>query len=248
VAISSAARVSGRPLHSNGSAGRRLDNVFHGLAHAGHGFPGFAHSYYLAGMLGAPVPSLIVHIRGAAFSGNNLLDSQDESAYTLFVGNINSKIPKGLQRAIEHFSDPRVCFETAKQAKWGAKGPECPQCGDKRLSFIKTRMMWTCLECRKQFSVKVGTIFEDSSIPLKKWFCAMWLVANCKNGVSSYEIARVINVTQQTAWFMDHRIRYAMHYGTIKQDDWRSRGRRNSHRRQGSLHAQGSARQDARKK
>src|ERR1700689_861912 len=121
------------------------------------------------------------------------------------MGEINSKIPEGLQRAIEHFSDPEVCFTLAKEAKGGSKGPLCPQCGEKRLSFIKTRMMWTCLECRKQFSVKVGTIFEDSPIPLKKWFCAMWLVANCKNGIGSYEIARALKVTQQTAWFMDHR-------------------------------------------
>lgn len=131
------------------------------------------------------------------------------------MGEINSKIPEGLQGAIEHFSDPQVCFDLAKEAKWGAKGPVCPRCESKRLSFLTTRFMWTCLDCRKQFSVKVGTIFEDSPIPLKKWFCAMWLVANCKNGISSYEIARALKVTQQTAWFMDHRIRYAMHNGTI---------------------------------
>ncbi len=82
-------------------------------------------------------------------------------------------------------------------------------------SFLKTRLMWKCLDCQKQFSVKVGTIFEDSPIGLDKWLCAMWLVANCKNGVSSYEIARDLKVTQATAWFMLHRIRYAMHHGTI---------------------------------
>lgn len=76
-------------------------------------------------------------------------------------------------------------------------------------------MLWTCLECRKQFSVKVGTIFEDSAIGLDKWLCAMWLVANCKNGISSYEVARDLQVMQRTAWFMLHRIRYAMHAGTI---------------------------------
>jgi len=75
--------------------------------------------------------------------------------------------------------------------------------------------MWKCLDCRKQFSVKVGTIFEDSPVGLDKWLCAMWLVANCKNGVSSYEIARDLKVTQTTAWFMLHRIRYAMHTGSI---------------------------------
>ncbi len=75
--------------------------------------------------------------------------------------------------------------------------------------------MWKCLDCQKQFSVKVGTIFEDSPVGLDKWLCAMWLVANCKNGVSSYKIARDLKVTQTTAWFMRHRIRYAMHTGSI---------------------------------
>ena len=75
--------------------------------------------------------------------------------------------------------------------------------------------MWKCLDCKKQFTVKVGTIFEDSPIPLKKWLCAMWLLANCKNGVSSYEISRGVKVTQTTAWFMLQRLRYAMHNGTI---------------------------------
>ena len=121
----------------------------------------------------------------------------------------------GLMQAIKHFSDPIVCLETVSDAKWGKGGPECPRCQSKRLSFLKTRLMWTCLECRKQFSVKVGTIFEDSAIGLDKWLCAMWMVANCKDGVSSYEVARALEVTQKTAWFMLHRIRYAMHHGTI---------------------------------
>jgi transposase-like protein len=75
--------------------------------------------------------------------------------------------------------------------------------------------MWTCLECRKQFSVKVGTIFEDSAVALDKWLTAMWMVGNCKNGISSYEVARHLKVTQRTAWFMLRRIRYAMHTGSI---------------------------------
>jgi len=75
--------------------------------------------------------------------------------------------------------------------------------------------MWKCRECKKQYSVKVGTIFEDSAVGLDKWLCAMWMLANCKNGVSSYEIGRALEVTQKTAWFMLHRIRYAMHHGTI---------------------------------
>lgn len=116
--------------------------------------------------------------------------------------------------AIRYFSDPLVCLETVAKAKW-PKGPECPRCMSRKLSFLTTRLMWTCLECRKQFSVKVGTIFEDSAVGLDKWLTAMWLVANCKNGISSYEIARDLQVTQRTGWFMLHRIRYAMHTGSI---------------------------------
>jgi transposase-like protein len=124
------------------------------------------------------------------------------------------EFPSGLVAAIEYFSNPDVCIATVAAAKW-PNGPECPKCGGKRLSFVTTRRTWTCLECRKQFSVKVGTIFEDSPIQLSKWLSAMWMIGNCKNGVSSYEIARALQVTQKTAWFMLHRIRYAMHHGTI---------------------------------
>src|SRR5580658_3063528 len=126
--------------------------------------------------------------------------------------NLNEK--SGLMEAIECFSDPMFCLDTVSKAKWPS-GPVCPQCESKRLSFLKSRLMWTCLSCRKQFSVKVGTIFEDSAVPLNKWLTAMWLVGNCKNGISSYEIARDLQVTQRTAWFMIHRIRYAMHTGSI---------------------------------
>jgi transposase-like protein len=128
---------------------------------------------------------------------------------------VNVKYPISLMEAIETFSDPRICLDVVASAKWGSVGPICPACTSQRLSFLETRLMWKCLDCKKQFTVKVGTIFEDSPIPLKKWLCAMWLIANCKNGVSSYEIAKAVKVTQTTAWFMDHRIRYAMHAGTI---------------------------------
>src|SRR5215470_4079676 len=126
----------------------------------------------------------------------------------------NLNVKSGLMDAIRYFADPMVCLETVSNAKW-PNGPECPRCRSKKLSFLKTRLMWTCLACRKQFSVKVGTIFEDSPIGLDKWLMAMWLVGNCKNGVSSYEVARDLKVTQRTAWFMLHRIRYAQHHGSI---------------------------------
>jgi len=127
---------------------------------------------------------------------------------------VNFNANSGLMEAIQYFSDPMVCLEAVSKVKW-PNGPECPRCESKRLSFIKTRLTWTCLECRKQFSVKVGTIFEDSPVSLSKWLTAMWMMGNCKNGVSSYEIGRALRVTQKTAWFMNQRIRHAMHTGSI---------------------------------
>jgi transposase-like protein len=125
-----------------------------------------------------------------------------------------NELPSTLMEAIKHFSDPMVCLETVAAIKW-PHGPSCPRCASKRLSFLQTRLLWKCLDCKKQFSVKVGTIFEDSPIGLDKWLAAMWMLANCKNGVSSYEVSRALDVTQKTAWFMLQRIRHAMHYGTV---------------------------------
>jgi transposase-like protein len=121
---------------------------------------------------------------------------------------------KGLLEAIRYFSDPKTCVETVSQVRW-PNGPQCPKCEGKRLSFLQTRLMWKCLDCQKQFSVKVGTIFEDSPIGLDKWLTAMWMLANCKNGISSYEVARGLGITQKSAWFLLQRIRYAMHHGTF---------------------------------
>ncbi len=126
----------------------------------------------------------------------------------------NPNLPSNLIDAIRHFADPMVCLEIVASVRWPS-GPKCLACASKRLSFLTTRLMWKCLDCKKQFSVKVGTIFEDSAVSLDKWLTAMWLVANCKNGVSSYEVARDLKVTQKTAWFMLQRIRYAMHHGSI---------------------------------
>jgi transposase-like protein len=121
----------------------------------------------------------------------------------------------GLMAAIRHYSDPLVCVKEIASVKWPKGEPVCPRCSSKKSSFLSTRLMWKCRECKKQYSVKVGTIFEDSPIGLDKWLTAMWLLANCKNGVSSYEVGRALEVTQKTAWFMLHRIRYSMHHGTI---------------------------------
>src|ERR1035441_1948486 len=118
--------------------------------------------------------------------------------------------PHTLQAAIVFFSDADRCFQYALKLRWPDSVVSCPRCGSEKHSFIKTRRIWFCAGCKKQFSVKVGTIFEDSPIGLDKWMVAMWLLANSKNGISSYELHRSIGVTQKSAWFMLHRIRETM--------------------------------------
>jgi transposase-like protein len=123
--------------------------------------------------------------------------------------------PKTLQDAIVYFSDPERAFVYAVNRRWPDKHITCPRCGHDKHSFIKTRCLWFCKGCKKQFTVKVGTIFEDSALGLDKWMSAVWMLANCKNGISSYEIARNLGITQKSAWFMLHRIRFAMKSGSI---------------------------------
>jgi transposase-like protein len=115
-----------------------------------------------------------------------------------------------LQQAIVYFSDPDRAFQYALNFRWPDGLVTCPRCGSEKHSFIKTRKVWFCYPCKKQFSLKIGTIFEDSPISLDKWMLAMWMLANCRNGVSSYELGRTIGVMQRSAWFMLHRIREAM--------------------------------------
>jgi len=124
--------------------------------------------------------------------------------------------PKTLIEAIKYFADPEVTHQTMVNLRW-PDGVHCPTCGRTDVRFISTRRMWECKEKhpRRQFSSKVGTIFEDSPLGLDKWFAAIWMVANCKNGISSYEIARDLGITQKSAWFLDHRIRLAMKAGSI---------------------------------
>jgi transposase-like protein len=117
--------------------------------------------------------------------------------------------PKTLQEAIQHFSDEQVCIDAVAAMRW-PNGVECPACFAKEPYYLKTQKRWKCRECYRQFSVKLGSIFEDSALPLQKWMPAMWMLANCKNGVSSHEIARALGVTQKSAWFMLHRLRLAM--------------------------------------
>jgi len=125
--------------------------------------------------------------------------------------------PRTLMEAVRYFADPDVSLKHMVELRWPG-GISCPTCGRADVRFIATRRLWECKEKhpRKQFSAKVGTIFEDSAIPLDKWFVAIWMVANCKNGISSYEMAKAIGVTQKSAWHMNHRIRLAMRLGTIE--------------------------------
>jgi transposase-like protein len=119
--------------------------------------------------------------------------------------------PETLQEAIAYFEKPENCVRYLVARRW-PDGVVCPVCGSKDVSYVESRSVWQCKTRHEkcQFSVKVGTIFEDSALPLKKWLAAMWMIANCKNGISSWEIHRALKITQKTAWFVLHRIRCAL--------------------------------------
>jgi len=118
--------------------------------------------------------------------------------------------PKTLQEAIVYFSDPDRAFEFAKSLRWPDGKVVCPRCKGAKHSFIKTRRIWFCYECKKQFTLKLGTVFEDSPLGLDKWMAGFWMLVNCKNGVSSMEIHRALGITQKAAWFMLQRLRLAV--------------------------------------
>jgi len=114
-----------------------------------------------------------------------------------------------LMDAVEYFSNREACEQFVEQMR-SPDGVECPYCKSKNIGHIKARHAYQCRDCRMQFTAKVGTIFEDSPLPLSKWLVALWVEVNCRNGISSCEVARHIGVTQKTAWFMGHRIRAAL--------------------------------------
>src|ERR1035438_7710149 len=122
--------------------------------------------------------------------------------------------PQSLQDAIVYFSNPDNCLNYLVAKRW-PNGVTCPTCGAKDVTFLANQRRWKCRHGhpKPQFSIKVGTVMEDSPISLDKWLLAMWQVVNCKNGISSYEVCRAINITQKSAWFLDHRIRYALGLG-----------------------------------
>ena len=119
-------------------------------------------------------------------------------------------MPENLLAAVCYFSDLKICNAYMRRIKWPDGKIVCPKCSGTNIGEIATRHILQCRDCGKQFSYKVGTIFEDSPLGLDKWFTAVWSVANAKNGISSHELGRALGVTQKTAWFMTHRIREAM--------------------------------------
>ena len=120
--------------------------------------------------------------------------------------------PKTLRDAIQYFADPENCRQFMVFVRWPDGVIKCPRCGKENPAYMEKSRLYFCKAGHEKpkFSLKVGTIFEDSPIGLDKWLPAFWLLSNCKNGISSYEVARAIGVTQKSAWFMTHRIREAM--------------------------------------
>jgi transposase-like protein len=127
---------------------------------------------------------------------------------------MENAFPKTLLEAVKYFSDPDVALGCMVAIRW-PNGITCPRCDSTEHSFVRTRRIWICKGCKKHFSVKLGTIMEDSPIGLDKWLSAIWLIVNAKNGISSYEIHRALGITQKSAWFLLHRIRKAMQTGTF---------------------------------
>ena len=120
--------------------------------------------------------------------------------------------PKTLQQAILFFADYENCRKAVGAIRWPDGVVRCPNCGSDKVTYLDSARVWKCYgkHAKAKFSLKVGTIFEDSPIPLQKWLPALWLLTNCKNGISSYELARALGVTQKTAWFMLSRLRLAL--------------------------------------
>jgi transposase-like protein len=124
--------------------------------------------------------------------------------------------PESLIDAVKYFADLKICNDYMRRIKWPDGHVTCPHCSGENVGEFASRPVLKCYGCRKQFSFKTGTIFEDSTLGLDKWLVAVWAVANAKNGISSHELGRALGVTQKTAWFMSHRIREAMRTGTFQ--------------------------------
>jgi transposase-like protein len=128
------------------------------------------------------------------------------------------KSPRTLQEAIIYFADYDNCREFLINLRWADGKVRCPHCGSDRVTYLAAAKLYKCYgkHPKAKFSLKVGTIFEDSALGLDKWLPALWLIVNCKNGISSCEIARDLGITQKSAWHMAHRIRFALHEGSFE--------------------------------
>lgn len=127
------------------------------------------------------------------------------------------KSPKTLQDAILYFADFEHCRQFLTDLRWPNGTVTCPSCGSEKVTYLPSVRRWKCYgqHPKPQFSLKTGTVFEDSALGLDKWLVALWLIVNCKNGISSTEIARDLGITQKSAWFMAHRLRFALHHGSF---------------------------------
>jgi transposase-like protein len=128
------------------------------------------------------------------------------------------KSPKTLQQAIQFFSEYQHCRQFMVAIRWQDGKVRCPYCGSEKVTHLEKARLYRCYgdHPKQKFSLKIGTVFEDSPIPLEKWLPAVWLLVNCRNGISSHELGRTIGVTQKSAWFMLHRIRLAMQSGSFE--------------------------------
>ncbi len=129
------------------------------------------------------------------------------------------KTPKTLLDIIRYFSDEKVCVTFLEKLRWDLGIPCCMKCGSTAITRMRNRPIYQCKEkgCRYQFGIRMGTVMENSPIPLSKWLPCFWMICNDKNGISSYEVARGLGVTQKSAWFMLHRVREAMQDGFFAQ-------------------------------
>jgi len=125
--------------------------------------------------------------------------------------------PKTLLEAVQYFADPAVAEEYAAKVRW-PHGAACPRmgCGSAQVSYMPKARRWYCADCKRKFSAKVGSIFEDSPITFSRWLPAIWMLSNDRNGISSCELGRALGVTQKTAWFMLHRIRLGIQSGSFE--------------------------------
>jgi transposase-like protein len=126
-----------------------------------------------------------------------------------------SRKPRTLIEAVRYFADQDVCIDYVAKIRW-PHGTVCPSCESTENTYLASRRVWKCRPCKRQFSVKVGTIFEQSPLPLSVWLPAVWLLANSKNGVSSHELGRALGITQKSAWHVLHRVREALRDGSFE--------------------------------